>query len=369
MKVLVTGANGFIGKNLRLRLGTMPGVEVVPYDIEDDFALIESCIADVDFVFHLAGVNRPDKVEEFYSGNTDLTKALVDLMIEKDATPAVVLASSIQAALENDYGKSKRLAEEAVLSLRGRAAVYVYRFHNVFGKWCRPHYNSVVATFCSNIMRGQPIVVNDPARVMELVYIDDIVDEFALLLRGGEPRYPVGDLFEVRPVYEIRLDELARAIEGFKDDLAGILVPETGDPFTRKLFSTFVSYAERGDILATPQLHEDQRGSFAELIHTRGAGQVSVSVSKKGVVRGNHFHDTKMEKFIVVHGRARIAFRHMATGDTMEFEVSGDAPQIVTIPVGYTHNIENTGEGDMVLLIWANELFDPERPDTFFDEV
>jgi UDP-2-acetamido-2,6-beta-L-arabino-hexul-4-ose reductase len=368
-RVLVTGANGFVGKNLCLRLGMMDDIEIVKYDIDDSFSLIEDTIRTVDFVFHLAGVNRPDSVEGFYSGNTDFTKALVSLIRDCGVKPGFVFSSSIQAELDNDYGKSKKIAEDAVLDMKDITDVFVYRLHNVFGKWCRPNYNSVVATFCNNIMRGLPIAINDPNRVMELVYIDDIIDEFVHLVNGFPPKNRAGDYCYIKPKYEITLGDLSKKIMGFKSDLNGIEVPETGDDFTKKFFSTFVSYAKSDDIIFEPNVHSDQRGRFIELLRTESAGQVSVSVSKPGIVRGNHFHDTKMEKFIVLSGEARISFRHMATGDMMTFNVSGESPEIVTIPVGYTHNIENCGERDMVLLIWANEKFDSDKPDTYFAEV
>jgi len=369
MRILVTGADGFIGKNLCLRFGTFENVEVIKYDVGDRFSLIEDTIDDVDFVFHLAGVNRPENAEEFYAGNTDFTKSLVRLISDRKAHLGFVMSSSIQAALDNDYGKSKKMAEDAVLSLADRMPVYVYRLHNVFGKWCKPNYNSVVATFCHNIMRDLPISVNDTDRVMELVYIDDVVDEFVSLVCGATPQNKESEYCYIKPKYDITLGKLAGMLGGFKKDLQGTSVPGVGDRFAKILFSTFISYAEAGDVFFDPKMNVDERGSFTELIHTESAGQVSVSVSKPGVVRGNHFHDTKIEKFIVLSGEARIAFRHMASGERMEFLVNGEQPRIVTIPVGYTHNIENTGTGDMVLLIWANENFDRSRPDTFSEEV
>jgi UDP-2-acetamido-2,6-beta-L-arabino-hexul-4-ose reductase len=369
MRILVTGAEGFVGKNFCLRFGTFENVEVIKYDINSPFSLIEDAIDDVDFVFHLAGVNRPENAEEFYVGNSDFTESLVRLISDRKAHLGFVMSSSIQAALDNDYGKSKKMAEDAVLSLADRMPVYVYRLHNVFGKWCRPNYNSVVATFCYNVMRGLPLSVNSQGRIMELVYIDDVVDEFVSLAHGAAPQSKEGEYCYIKPKYDITLEKLAKMIEGFKRDLQHTSIPEIGDMFTKILFSTFVSYAEADDVFFDPKIHIDERGSFTELIHTESAGQVSVSVSKPGVTRGNHFHDTKMEKFIVLSGEARIAFRHMASGERMEFLVNGEQPRIVTIPAGYTHNIENTGAGDMILLIWANENFDRGRPDTFFGEV
>ena len=368
MKVLVTGAGGFIGKNLCLRLSTIDGVDLIKYDIEDSFSCLEDAIDKVDIIFHLAGVNRPESTEEFYSGNTDFTKSLVALIWDRGAKPTVVMSSSIQAALSNDYGKSKALAEEAVLSLSGQTQAYVYRLQNVFRKWCRPNYNSVVATFCYNIMHDLPIIVNDPTRSLDLVYIDDIVDEFVSLARGGVPKHQSGAYNSIEPVYSISLGELSEKLYGFKKSLQSTCVPPVGGVFTKKLFSTFLSYAEACDIVLNPKKNEDERGSFTELINTVDMGQVSVLISKKGITRGNHFHDTKMEKFIVLKGKARINLRHMITNDKMTFDVSSEDQTIVTIPVGYTHNIENLGD-ELILLIWANENFDPKTPDTYYEEV
>ncbi|MDR3364537.1 MAG: NAD-dependent epimerase/dehydratase family protein [Clostridiales Family XIII bacterium] len=368
LKVLITGSEGFIGKNLRCRLAHMDGAEVLLFDAGDGFGLIESHIADIDFIFHLAGVNRPDDPKEFYSGNADLTQSLAGLIQAKGLNIPIVFSSSTQAAFGNDYGKSKRLAEDALLSLADRMPIYVYRLHNVFGKWCRPNYNSVVATFCYNIMHGLPISISDRSAELQLVYIDDIVDEFLKILKGGPPAWIDEGRCYIRPLYTVTLGDLADTLYKFKGMLGSLFVPSTGDVFAKKLFSTFVSYGGHDDFVQLPKINRDQRGSFTELVKNEYAGQVSVSISKPGVIRGNHFHDTKMERFIVVKGSARIRFRHVLTDEAMEFDVCGERQEIVTIPVGYTHSIENTGD-EMILLIWGNEELDPERPDTYFDEV
>jgi UDP-2-acetamido-2,6-beta-L-arabino-hexul-4-ose reductase len=371
MKALVTGARGFIGKNLCLRLNWLEGVEVVPFGREDDLALIEEHLDSIDIIYHLAGVSRTSEARAFYEGNTDFTKSLVDLVKRRKARPTFVMASTIQARLDNDYGKSKRQAEDLVLSMGADYPTYIYRLHNVFGKWCRPGYNSVVATFCHNVMHDLPIEIYDPDRQLPLVYIDDVVTEFVgLMANDGEgARHKEGDYCFVAPVHIVKVGDLARRLGEFRDMLRGIRVPDCADPFVKKLFSTFVSYADDTSLLCTPVTHTDARGSFTELVHTGSAGQVSVSVSKPGIVRGNHFHDTKLEKFIVLQGKARIRFRHMADGRRMEFDVDGEDLRIVTIPPGYTHNIENTGAGETILLIWSNELLDPLSPDTYFSEV
>jgi UDP-2-acetamido-2,6-beta-L-arabino-hexul-4-ose reductase len=369
MKVLVTGANGFVGNNLCMRIRARDDIELIKYDIGDDFSRIENHIVTAKYVFHLAGVNRPKDAAEFYLGNSDFTISLVELIKKTNAKATVIMSSSIQATLDNDYGKSKKLAEDAILSLAGQNNVYVYRFHNIYGKWCKPNYNSVVATWCNNIMRSEQICVSNPDKEIELVYIDDVVDEFMALIEGGEPSEIVGEYCYIHPRDSIRLDDLAEQIIGFKGDLDNLRVPETGDRFVKNLFSTFLSYAKAPDISKYAQMHNDDRGSFTELVHTLKSGQISVSLTRPGIVRGNHYHNTKVEQFAVVRGNARIRFRHVLTNERMDFTVSGETSQIITIPPGYTHNIENTGSEDLVLVIWANECFDPNNPDTYYEEV
>ena len=368
MKVLVTGSEGFIGKNLILRLKHTEDIEYIPYDIEYDFEKIETHIEEVDFIFHLAGVNRPENTEEFYSGNTDLTISIVELIKSKELKIPIVFSSSIQAELDNDYGKSKKLAEDVLLSLGEDYPVYIFRLNNVFGKWCKPNYNSVVATFCHNIVKGIPIEISDRGNELNLIYIDDIIDEFINILQSGNPTWREGQYCYVKPLYTITLGELADTLYKFKEMLKGIHVPSTGDVFTKKLFSTFVSYGSQNDFVLMPKINSDQRGSFTELIKNENTGQVSVSFSKAGVTRGGHFHDTKMERFIVLKGNARITFRHVITDEIMVFDVDGEHMQIVTIPVGHTHKIENMGD-ELILLLWGNEEFDPDKPDTYADEV
>ena len=367
MKVLVTGANGFIGKNLISHLVEQDDIEIISYDKEDKFEKIEEQIDSIDFIFHLAGINRPTDVKEFYEGNTDLTKRIVDLI--KDKNIPIILTSSIQAVKDNDYGNSKKLAEEYMQTNLKKDMFYVYRLHNVFGKWCRPNYNSVVATFCNNIATNQEITINDANSIVNLVYIDDVVKEFINVMNGKNPTCCEDGYFYITPQYTKSVGEIAELIYQFKDSMNSIYVPSTGDEFTKKLYSTYISYVPMEELAISATKHVDDRGSFTELARTYSAGQFSISFSKPGIVRGNHYHHTKLERFIVVKGKARIGFTNIVTKESYSFEVDDKDVKIVTIPVGYTHNIENIGDDEMILAIWCNELFDEKNPDTFFKPV
>ena len=363
MKVLVTGANGFIGKNLIAHLNEIKDIEIVKYDKENTFEEIENIIDSIDFIFHLAGINRPNNIKEFYEGNTDLTKQIIDLI--KDKNIPIMLTSSIQASKDNDYGKSKKIAEEYAAAYKHS---YIYRLHNVFGKWCRPNYNSVIATFCYNIANNLEITVNDENAELELIYIDDIVKEFINVMNGNKPKETIDNINYINPRYKVTLKEIVDKLYEFKNSMNSIYVPTTGDEFTKKLYSTYISYIDMESLSISAVKNVDERGSFTELVRTT-SGQFSISVSKPGIVRGNHYHHTKLERFMVVKGKARISFSHIVTGEKYSLEVSDEDIKIVTIPVGYTHNIENIGNDEMILAIWCNELFDSENPDTFYKKV
>ena len=366
MNILVTGANGFIGKNLCVYLERMDDVKVIPFDKDETLSDLKKFVKKADFIFHLAGVNRPDDNKQFYEGNFDLTKSLVDILNEYKKDIPLIISSSIQAELDNDYGKSKKQAEDYMRDNYSKSIIF--RLHNVFGKWCRPNYNSVVATFCYNIAHGLDITVNDPNKELELVYIDDICETFGrAVLDISTVSY--NDINYIKERKVISLGELSELIYSFRDDMKSIYVPKTGDSFVKKLFATYVSYLPLDDMVHTPVQHIDQRGGFCELVRTLDSGQFSVSFSKPGIFRGNHYHHTKMERFIVIKGKAKITFRHILTNEMKEYYVSGDELQIVTIPVGYTHKIENIGEDEMILFLWCNELFDEKHPDTYFEEV
>ena len=369
MKVLVTGSNGFIGKNLVAHLSERKDVELVLYDKEDDFSKIEINISDTDFIFHFAGINRPENNEEFYKGNSDFTKSLISLIQDKNLKIPLVITSSIQAQLDNDYGKSKKISEEAVLEYGKNAPAYIYRLHNVFGKWCRPNYNSAVATFCYNISHDLDITVNNKNTVVELVYIDDIMYEFLGLLDGQEPKEKVDYYYHVAPHYKKTLKEIVDLLYSFKESMASIYVPATGRDFEKKLYATYISYMSPEQMVVTPESHSDNRGSFTELVRTLDSGQFAVSTTKPGLVRGNHYHHTKLERFMVVKGQAKVEFENILDGEKKEFFVDESEIKIVTMPVGYIHSIKNIGDDDMILLIWGSELFNPERPDTVFKEI
>lgn len=365
MKVLVTGSNGFIGKNLKTHLQALDDVEVIDYDKEDTIDKIKDNLAEISFIFHLAGVNRPQTAEEFYQGNSDLTKQIVDLI--KDKNIPLLITSSIQATKDNDYGKSKKLAENYIKE--NLKNYYIFRLHNVFGKWARPNYNSVVATFCNNIAHDLPITINDEKTSLDLIYIDDICYEFINILKGQAPTEKIEDYCYINPRYNVTLGYIAKRLYEFRDSMNSIYVPNTGDEFIKKLYSTYISYVPVEKTHVSAKKNVDERGSFTELVRTYDSGQFSVSFSKPGIVRGNHYHHTKLERFIVIKGKAKISFTSVIDGNHYELIVDDNDIQIVTIPVGYTHNIENIGNEEMILAIWCNELFDKDKPDTYYREV
>jgi UDP-2-acetamido-2,6-beta-L-arabino-hexul-4-ose reductase len=367
--VLITGAEGFIGKNLRASLQQRADVRLLCYDVDDDPAALNGLLDQADFVYHLAGVNRPQQVEEFKTGNADLTRTIGAYLHGRGKQTPLLVTSSIQAALDNPYGVSKREAEEAVFAY-GRdtgAPVYVYRLSNVFGKWCRPNYNSGVATFCHNIANDLPIQVNDPNVVMNLVYIDDVVNTFIAALDG---RMAQQDAFcQVEPVHIVKLGEIAELIRSFKESRELRSIPDMSDPFTKKLYATYLSYLPTDRFSYPLTMNVDERGSFTEFIKTSDRGQVSVNISKPGITKGNHWHHTKNEKFLVVSGEGTIRFRRVGGNEIIKYRVSGEKLEVVDIPTGYTHNITNTGTTDLVTVMWCNEMYAPDRPDTFFEAV
>jgi len=369
MKILVTGANGFIGKNLTAELRNQQYEDIYEYDIHTDPALLDEYCKEADFVFHLAGANRPQEQSEFMEINFGLTSILLETLKRHHNTCPIMVASSIQAALENSYGMSKKACEN-LLFLYGRetgAKVLVYRFPNVFGKWCRPNYNSVIATFCYNIANDLPIQVNDSDVMMNLVYINDVVDELIHALNGRH--HKAGDYCEVPIIHFIRLGKIADLIRSFRESRNTLNVPDMSDGFTKKLYSTYLSYLPQDQLSYPLKMNIDSRGSFTEFIKTEGSGQVSVNIIKPGITKGNHWHHTKSEKFLVVSGKGVIRFREIGSGYVVQYHVRGENLEVVDIPIGYTHNIENIGETDLVTIMWANEQFDPYKPDTFLLEV
>jgi UDP-2-acetamido-2,6-beta-L-arabino-hexul-4-ose reductase len=366
MKVLVTGAKGFIGKNLVVVLKRRVDFDVIEHDLDSPVGLLEEGLAQADVIYHMAGVNRPERVEEFSSGNFDLTRQVCDGLRRLGRTPLLVLSSSTQAALDNPYGLSKHKAEEAVFGF-GRetgASVFVFRLHGVFGKWCRPNYNSVVATFCHNIACNLPIAISDPARKIELVYVDDVIRAFIGVMDGLLP-VSDGKYYLVEPTYRIFLGALAEMIKGFRDSRVSLVLPDISDPFVRALYATYLSYLPADSFAYALTQRIDPRGELAELLKSPHIGQIFVSRTRPGITRGNHYHDTKVEKFVVLEGDAVIRFRHILGGDVIEYPVSGREFRVVDIPPGHTHAIENVGQIDLIVLFWADEIFDPNIPDAF----
>lgn len=363
--VVVTGAQGFIGKNLVAWLARRPDIELLPFDQDRSRAELAEALARASFVFHLAGINRPQNEDEFRTGNAELTRWVCETLLAAGNRAPVLLSSSIQADLDNPYGVSKRAAEDALARYaeQGGTAI-IYRLTNVFGKWCRPNYNSVVATFCHNTARGLPLTISDPARELELVHVDDVARAFV-----GELDAPrEGHLLrrEAGPIYRITLGRLAELIRAFPEMRATLRVPDFSDAFTRKLYGTYLSYLP-ADAFAYPlEQRCDARGCLAEFVKAAPFGQIFVSRTLSGITRGNHYHHTKTEKFLVLQGEAVIRFRHILGGEVIEYPVRGEDFKVVDIPTGYTHSIENVGAGELVTLFWASEVFDPSRPDTEF---
>ncbi len=366
MKVLVTGAQGFIGKNLIAELDRREDVEILSFDLDTPFEKLEEYCKECDFVFNLAGVNRPESVEEYAVGNVDFATTLVKTLKKYGNNCSVMYSSSIQALLANPYGKSKKAGEDKMIAYGQEtgASVYIYRFPNVFGKWCRPNYNSVVATFCHNIAHDQPIQVNDKCTVMHLVYIDDVVEELLRTL-DGQPHMNAEGYCYVPEVYEVTLGQIVDLLYNFRKSRKTLFIPDmTEGCFAKKLYSTYLSYLPENEFAYSLVMHEDERGSFTEILKSVDRGQVSVNISKPGIVKGNHWHHTKNEKFIVVSGKGKICFRKHGEKEIIEYPVSGEKIEVIDIPTGYAHSIINEGDTNLVTLIWCNECFDPGHPDT-----
>lgn len=398
MKILVTGAHGFVGKNLCAQLNNIKDgkarnysvkiSEVMEYDLDTPTELLDGFCKKADFVFNLAGVNRPQNQEEFMQGNFGFASILLDTLKKHRNTCPVMLSSSIQATLigrygESDYGKSKLAGEELFFRYKEEtgAKVLVYRFPNLFGKWCRPNYNSVVATFCNNIANGLPIQVNDRNVKLEMLYIDDLVEEMIAALTGQEHRCEFdgletvlqdnGKYCAVPITHKVTLGEIVDLLHTFAEQPTTLMMPEIPDQsFAKKLYSTYLSYLPKEKVAFPLKMNVDERGSFTELLRTGKCGQVSVNISKPGITKGQHWHHTKWEFFIVVSGHGLIQQRKIGSDEVIEFDVSGDKIEAVHMLPGYTHNIINLSDTEnLVTVMWANELFDPNHPDTFFEKV
>lgn len=382
MKILITGAKGFVGKNLTQSLKNIagskdrsyaidPDITIFEYDLDTDAALLEEYTAECDFIFHLAGVNRPQNNDEFMAGNFGFTSTLLELLKKHKNNCPIMLSSSIQAILDNPYGLSKKAGEDLLFnySKETGAPVIVYRFPNLFGKWCRPNYNSAVATFCNNIACDLPIKVNDRAYKMTLCYIDDVIDELISALSGNPNRD--GDFCRVPCEHSITLGEIVDLLYSFKEQSTTLLMPEIpNDSFAKKLYSTYLSYLPKEKVVVPLEMKADPRGSFTELLKTEKCGQFSVNISKPSITKGQHWHNSKWEFFIVVSGKALIKQRRIGSDEILNFEVSGEKIEAVHMLPGYTHNIINLSDtDDLVTIMWANEMFNPKKPDTFFEVV
>ena len=398
MRILVTGAAGFVGKNLCAALNnikegkdrTHPSLaieEIYEYDIDSPESLLEEACEKSDFVFNLAGVNRPQNPEEFMQGNFGFASTLLETLKKYNNKCPIMVSSSIQATCigryDSDYGRSKKAGEELVFAYGEEtgAKVLVYRFPNLFGKWCRPNYNSAVATFCNNIANDLPITVNDPSVQLELLYIDDLVDEMMMALEGKEHRCEFdgvdtvlcdGGKYCAAPVtHKVTLGEIVSLLESFRDQPVTLTMPEIPhNSFAKKLYSTYLSYLPKEKVSFPLKMNVDARGSFTELLRTEKCGQFSVNISKPGITKGQHWHNTKWEFFIVVSGHGLIQLRKIGSDEVLNFEVSGDKIEAIHMLPGYTHNIINLSQTeDLVTVMWANECFDPNKPDTFFEPV
>lgn len=382
MKILVTGSKGFVGKNLVWTLKNIKEgkdksfpirvEEIYEYDLNSSLDDLNKYCKDADFVVHLAGVNRPKDINDFYSGNKGTLETLCDHLKENNNKCPILLSSSIQANKDNDYGKSKKLAEDYLkeFSREYHNKVYYYRFANIFGKWCRPNYNSVVATWCYNIANDLPIQVNDEKAIIPFVYIDDVVKEIINAMNDNAYYDEENKYYSALPIYKVSLKDLRDKLYSFYDQRNTLLMPDLSDKFTKDLYSTYLSYLPEDKISVPLKMNIDNRGSFTEILKSKSCGQFSVNISKPNVTKGNHFHHSKWEFFIVVKGRALIEMRDVNSDKVLKFEVSDKKIEAVHMLPGYTHNIINLSDSeDLITLMWANEAFDENKPDTYFKEV
>ena len=369
MRVLITGANGFVGKNLTIHLQQIESVKVVPFTRTNQIEDLPELLDGVDWVFHLAGVNRPDHPNEFIEGNSRLTELLCSAIRASGRHIPVAYSSSIRVEDNNDYGRSKLAAEEALIRLKHDTGnpVFIYRLPNVFGKWSKPNYNSAVATFCHNMARDLPIQVDDPTVMIRLVYVDDVIDSFlSLIFPASATNVTADSLYvEVSPEYKITVGNLADQIRGFRDSRNSLSTDRVGTGLTRALYSTYLSFLPPASFAYSVPQHSDPRGTFVEMLKTPDCGQFSFFSALPGITRGGHYHHTKTEKFLVIKGKAKFGFRHMLTNETFQIETSGDNPQMVETVPGWTHDVTNVGDEELLCMLWANEIFDRDKPDTY----
>ncbi len=368
MNILITGSRGFVGRNLVAHLKRREGLTLYEYDLGSGAAVLDEALRLADIIFHLAGVNRPQTEEDFHIGNTGFTEDICRKLIELGRHPKIVLSSSIQAELDNPYGVSKRNAEDVLrrFAKETGALCVVYRFKNLFGKWCRPNYNSVTATFCHNIAHDLPIQISDPINKLELTYIDDVVAAFVNEIDAVKIGF---NFAEALPSTQITLGQLADKMKQFRQMRVDLILPDYSNAFDHALYATYLSYLDGKDFAYGLEIKSDQRGSLAEFIKSPSMGQIFISHTRPGIVRGDHYHHTKTEKFLVVQGEAVIRFRQIESDKIIEHRVCGEDYRVLDIPPGYTHYIENIGRVDLVTLLWASEMFDPAKPDTIYEKV
>lgn len=389
-KILVTGSNGFVGKNTVVALNEAKKYEVITIDRQNSEEELRQATLKADFIVHLAGVNRPKEASEFYEGNGGLTEKIVSFLKNENKNTPILITSSTHVEIDNDYGKSKKQSEDALIKYSDEcnAKVYIFRLPNLFGKWCKPNYNSAVTTFCYNIAHDLDIWVNDPSIELSLVYIDDVVEsiveciegwnvinldeineEVALTTTGSNCVQIDKYYYEVTTVYKRTLGNIVDSLKMFRNMRKSLLIPDLSDGFNKALYSTYLTYLEEDDFSYFLDKKEDNRGWLAELVKSEQFGQMFVSKTHPGITRGNHWHHTKTEKFIVIQGQANIRFRKIDEDKVIEYIVDGEKPQVLDIPPGYTHSIENIGQDEVITLFWSNEMFNPEKPDTYFLEV
>ncbi|WP_054942743.1 NAD-dependent epimerase/dehydratase family protein [Paenibacillus ihuae] len=368
--VLVTGAYGFIGRNLVASLNRRDDIEVMKVDSKHSLQELEEYALKADFIYHLAGINRPENTEEFMTGNLGVTQHLINILISNGKNTPILLSSSIQAEQDNPYGNSKRAAEEAISAYGDQkgASTFIYRLPNVFGKWSKPNYNSVVATWCYNISREIPIQVNNPEAEVNLVYIDDVVESFIAAMDTLSGTNSSG-YCDISRSFNVKLKDLEASLVSFKESRNTLVISSLKSDFERFLYSTYLSYLPEDNFGYDLEMKHDNRGWLAEFIKTEHSGQVFISRTKPGITRGNHWHHTKVEKFLVIEGEAVVKFRQIEGEEILEYPVNGLSLRVIDIPPGYTHSITNTGTSDVITLFWANELFNPEKPDTYYLEV
>lgn len=374
MKLLITGYNGFVGKNLIAEINSKKYenmYEIYEFDIDTDIKLLDEYTKVCDFVIHLAGVNRPKDEKEFMEGNFGFTSILLNKLKENNNKAPILITSSIQAILDNPYGISKKAGEDLIFKYGNdnNVKTIVYRLPNVFGKWCKPNYNSAIATFCNNIANYLPIQVNDRNHTMNLIYIDDLINEIINVTNGKENKIEENGFYHVEPVYQKKLGEIVDLLYSFRNSRENLSVPNMNDSFIKKLYATYLSYLPTNGFNYKLEMNCDYRGSFTEMIRTNGQGQFSINISKPGITKGNHWHHTKNEKFLVVSGNCLIKFRKVGTKDIYMYDVKGSDLEVIDIPCGYTHSITNIGMSDSITVMWANECFDPQNPDTYYLEV